>query len=260
MSEFMERHSTARLVGSPPGYVGYDEGGQLTEAVRRRPYSVVLFDEIEKAHPEVFNMLLQILEDGRLSDAKGKAVNFSNTIVIMTSNLGVSNLKANMSLGFQPAIPDERTTDAEHAKMRDVIMDELKRSFRPEFLNRVDAVVVFERLSHEQMRQIVDLMLDRVGKQLEVQALGFEVSDEAKDKIVEEGFDKVYGARPLRRVIQRVIEDPLSEELLRLKHGPGDTVVVDLTEGEVKMSLVNKGPKREKKEKAEAAAGAAPAE
>jgi ATP-dependent Clp protease ATP-binding subunit ClpC len=260
MSEFMERHSTARLVGSPPGYVGYDEGGQLTEAVRRRPYSVVLFDEIEKAHPEVFNMLLQILEDGRLSDAKGKAVNFSNTIVIMTSNLGVSNLKANMSLGFQPAIPDERTTDAEHGRMRDTIMDELKRAFRPEFLNRVDAVVVFQRLDQAQMRQIVDLMLSKVATHLAAQELSFSVTDAAKDKIVEEGFDKVYGARPLRRVIQRVIEDPLSEELLRLKHGPGDTVLVDLTEGEVKMSLLSKGTKREKKEKAEAAAGAAPTE
>ncbi len=257
MSEFMERHSTARLVGSPPGYVGYDEGGQLTEAVRRRPYSVVLFDEIEKAHPEVFNMLLQILEDGRLSDAKGKAVNFSNCIVIMTSNLGVSNLKANMSLGFQPAIPDERTTDAEHGKMRDTIMDELKRSFRPEFLNRIDAVVVFQRLDQPQMRQIVDLMLAKVATHLAAQELTFTVTDAAKDKIVEEGFDKIYGARPLRRVIQRVIEDPLSEELLRLKHGPGDTVVVDLRDGEVKMDLVSKGTKREKKEKAEAAAGAA---
>jgi ATP-dependent Clp protease ATP-binding subunit ClpC len=258
MSEFMERHSTARLVGSPPGYVGYDEGGQLTEAVRRRPYSVVLFDEIEKAHPEVFNMLLQILEDGRLSDAKGKAVNFSNTIVIMTSNLGVANLKANMSLGFQPAIPDERTTDTEHGKMRDVIMDELKRAFRPEFLNRVDAVVVFQRLDQPQMRKIVDLMLAKVAQHLAAQELAFTVTDAAKDKIVEDGFDKVYGARPLRRVIQRVIEDPLSEELLRLKHSPGDTVVVDLTDNEVKMALVNKGgPKREKKEKAEAAAGAA---
>src|SRR4029077_19831087 len=200
MSEFMERHSTARLVGSPPGYVGYDDGGQLTEAVRRRPYSVVLFDEIEKAHPEVFNMLLQILEDGRLSDAKGKAVNFSNTIVIMTSKRGVSNLKANMSLRFQPAIPAERTTSVEHAKMRDSIMDELKKSFRPEFLNRVDAVVVFERLDHGQMRQIVDLMLAKVAQHLAAQELQFSVTDAAADKIVEEGFDKIYGARPLRRV------------------------------------------------------------
>jgi ATP-dependent Clp protease ATP-binding subunit ClpC len=257
MSEFMERHSTARLVGSPPGYVGYDEGGQLTEAVRRRPYSVVLFDEIEKAHPEVFNMLLQILEDGRLSDAKGKAVNFANTIIIMTSNLGVSNLRANMSLGFQPSVPDERTTDHEHAKMRDTIMDDLKKQFRPEFLNRVDAVVVFQRLNHEQMKKIVDLMLEKVSGHLAAQELTFSVTEGAREKIVTEGFDKIYGARPLRRVIQRVIEDPLSEELLRLKHGPGDQVVVDLTDGEIKMKLVPKSARREKKEKPEAATAAA---
>jgi ATP-dependent Clp protease ATP-binding subunit ClpC len=256
MSEFMERHSTARLVGSPPGYVGYDEGGQLTEAVRRRPYSVVLFDEIEKAHPEVFNMLLQILEDGRLSDAKGKAVNFANTIIIMTSNLGVSGLKLNMSLGFQPAVPDDRAASSEHAKMRDSIMDDLKKQFRPEFLNRVDAVVVFQRLTHEQMLSIVDLMLAKVALTLAAQELVFTVSDGAKEKLVNEGFDKIYGARPLRRVIQRVIEDPLSEELLRLKHGPGDQVVVDVLDDEVKMRLVPKGARRERKEKAEAAAGA----
>ncbi|HEY6380131.1 MAG TPA: ATP-dependent Clp protease ATP-binding subunit [Candidatus Dormibacteraeota bacterium] len=263
MSEFMERHSTARLVGSPPGYVGYDEGGQLTEAVRRRPYSVVLFDEIEKAHPEVFNMLLQILEDGRLSDAKGKAVNFANTIVIMTSNLGVSNLRANLSMGFQPAVADERTTSVEHAKMRDSIMEELKRAFRPEFLNRVDAVVVFERLDTGQMRTIVDLMLDKVAAQLNVQELHFVVADPVKDRIVEEGFDKIYGARPLRRVIQRLIEDPLSEELLRLKHGPRDTVKIDLVDGEVTMTIVpaeREGGRRHKKdaeEKEEATAGTA---
>ena len=257
MSEFMERHSTARLVGSPPGYVGYDEGGQLTEAVRRRPYSVVLFDEIEKAHPEVFNMLLQILEDGRLSDAKGKAVNFANTIIIMTSNLGVHGLKLNMSLGFQPAVPDERASSSEHGKMRDSIMDELKKQFRPEFLNRVDAVVVFQRLDHPQMRQIVDLLLAKVALHLAAQELTFTVSDDAKEKLVVEGFDKIYGARPLRRVIQRVIEDPLSEELLRLKHGPGDAVIVEVVDDEVKMRLVPKGVRREKKEKAEAVAGAA---
>jgi ATP-dependent Clp protease ATP-binding subunit ClpC len=264
MSEFMERHSTARLVGSPPGYVGYDDGGQLTEAVRRRPYSVVLFDEIEKAHPEVFNMLLQILEDGRLSDAKGKAVNFANCIVIMTSNIGISNLKANMSMGFQPSIPDERTASSEHGKMRDQIMEELKRVFRPEFLNRVDAVVVFHRLDQAQMRSIVDLMLAKVAVHLAAQELNFNVTDAAKDKIVTEGFDKVYGARPLRRVIQRVIEDPLSEELLRLKHGPGDTVIVDLIDGEVNMTLLPKSKekrdRKEKAEKAEAAAAGSPPE
>ncbi len=264
MSEFMERHTTARLVGSPPGYVGYDEGGQLTEAVRRRPYSVVLFDEIEKAHPEVFNILLQILEDGRLSDAKGKAVNFANTIIIMTSNVGVAGMKTTMSLGFQPAVHDERSTSVEHNKMREVVMDELKRQFRPEFLNRVDAVVVFHRLNHEQMHRIVELMLAKVGEHLTAQELAFTVTDRAKDALVDAGFDKLYGARPLRRVIQRVIEDPLSEELLRLKHGPGDSVVVDLDDdGEVKMHLVPKAsakPEKAKKEKTEAVSGAPPSE
>ena len=178
--------------------------------------------------------------------------------MIMTSNLGVSNLKANLSMGFQPAIPDERSTSAEHGKMRDTIMEELKRAFRPEFLNRVDAVVVFERLAMVQMRQIVDLMLGKVAHQLAVQELQFSVTDAAADRIVEEGFDKIYGARPLRRVIQRVIEDPLSEELLRLKHGSGDTVVVEVVDGEVKMRLSPKGGEKGKKEKAEAAAGAAP--
>jgi ATP-dependent Clp protease ATP-binding subunit ClpC len=218
---------------------------------------VVLFDEIEKAHPEVFNMLLQILEDGRLSDAKGKAVNFANTIIIMTSNLGVHGLKLNMSLGFQPALPDDRSADSEHAKMRDSIMDDLKKQFRPEFLNRVDAVVVFQRLNNEQMMTIVDLMLAKVAVHLAAQELVFTVSDEAKEKIVQEGFDKIYGARPLRRVIQRVIEDPLSEELLRLKHGPGDQVLVEVAEDAVKMRLVPKGARRERKEKPEATPAAA---
>jgi ATP-dependent Clp protease ATP-binding subunit ClpC len=226
MSEFMERHTTARLVGSPPGYVGYDEGGQLTEAVRRRPYSVVLLDEIEKAHPEVFNMLLQILEDGRLSDAKGKAVNFANTIVIMTSNLGVAGMGESLSLGFQPSVPDDHTTDQEHKKMQSRILDELKRVFRPEFLNRIDAVVVFKRLTPPEMRVIVDLMVKRIGEHLLTQDMKLEITSEAKDKIAKEGFDKIYGARPLRRVIQRLIEDPLSEELLRFKYKAGDTIVV----------------------------------
>jgi ATP-dependent Clp protease ATP-binding subunit ClpC len=266
MSEFMERHSTARLVGSPPGYVGYDEGGQLTEAVRRRPYSVVLLDEVEKAHPEVFNMLLQILEDGRLSDAKGKAVNFANTIVIMTSNLGVAGMGESLSMGFQPSMPDDRTTDQEHKKMRTRILDELKKSFRPEFLNRLDAVVVFKRLTPPEMRQIVDLMVVRIGKHLVEMDLKLEISDKAKDKIAEEGFDKVYGARPMRRVIQRVIEDPLSEELLRFKYKAGDTVLVDVgAGGEIELGQVTGKPAKaakepkEPKESKEAAATAAPA-
>src|SRR4030081_2625677 len=191
MSEFMERHTTARLVGSPPGYVGYDEGGQLAEAVRSRADSGVLFDEIEKAHPEVFNMLLQILEDGRLSDAKGKAVNFANTIVIMTSNLGVAGMGESLSLGFQPSMPDDHTTDQEHKKMQSRILDELKRVFRPEFLNRIDAVVVFKRLTPPEMRIIVDLMVKRIGVHLLSQDMKLDITSAAKDKLAEEGFDKV---------------------------------------------------------------------
>jgi len=229
MSEFMERHTTARLVGSPPGYVGYDEGGQLTEAVRRRPYSVILLDEIEKAHPEVFNMLLQILEDGRLSDAKGKVVNFANCIIIMTSNLGVRDVtQAQSSLGFQPALAtEEEDADRRHKVMKSKIDDELKRMFRPEFLNRLDAVVVFKPLTPEQVRKIVELLLARVQKHLTEQEITLEVSKEAKDLLATEGFDKVFGARPLRRVITQRIEDQLSEELLRGHISRGDTVLVE---------------------------------
>jgi len=238
MSEFAERHSTARLVGSPPGYVGYDEGGQLTEAVRRRPYSVVLFDEIEKAHPDFFNMLLQILEDGRLTDAKGKIVNFANTIVIMTSNLGIQGVGSNISMGFQTGLTSASGEDHEHAKMRERITDELKRAFRPEFLNRLDAVVVFHRLRQQETRQIVDLMLVRVREHLKRQGLSLLVTDEAKDKLVELGFDKVYGARPLRRAIQSEIEDPLSDELLKTQFSMGDLVTIDLEEGKIRTHVV----------------------
>jgi ATP-dependent Clp protease ATP-binding subunit ClpC len=238
MSEFAERHSTARLVGSPPGYVGYDEGGQLTEAVRRRPYSVVLFDEIEKAHPDFFNMLLQILEDGRLTDAKGKVVNFANTIIIMTSNLGIQGVGANVSMGFQPSIPGPAGEDPAHVKMRERITDELKRAFRPEFLNRVDSVVVFHRLTQEECRRIVDLMLVRVREHLQRQGLSLLVTEEAKAAMVEQGFDKVYGARPLRRVIQTEIEDPLSEELLRTEFSIGDLVTIDVEDGKLRTHVV----------------------
>jgi len=233
MSEFMERHTTARLVGSPPGYVGYDEGGQLTEAVRRRPYSVILFDEIEKAHPEVFNMLLQILEDGRLSDAKGKVVNFANTVIIMTSNLGIRDVnQAGTSLGFQPAVVDESDeVERRHKNTKEKIDEELKRMFRPEFLNRVDAVVVFKSLTTGQIRQIVDLQLAKLGKHLVEQQITIEVTDAAKDLLAKEGYDRIYGARPLRRVITNRIEDQLSEHLLRGKISRGDTVQIDV-EGE----------------------------
>ena len=229
MSEFMERHTTARLVGSPPGYVGYDEGGQLTEAVRRRPYSVILFDEIEKAHPDVFNMLLQILEDGRLSDAKGKVVNFANTVIIMTSNLGIRDVnQAGTSLGFQPAVVDESDeVERRHKNTKEKIDQELKRMFRPEFLNRVDAVVVFKSLTTSQIRQIVDLQLAKLGKRLADQQIKIDVTDAAKDLLAKEGYDRMYGARPLRRVITSRIEDQLSEEVLRGRISRGDTVVVD---------------------------------
>ncbi|MGH7666891.1 MAG: ATP-dependent Clp protease ATP-binding subunit [Candidatus Dormibacteria bacterium] len=238
MSEFAERHSTARLVGSPPGYVGYDEGGQLTEAVRRRPYSVVLFDEIEKAHPDFFNMLLQILEDGRLTDAKGKVVSFANTIVIMTSNLGIQGVGSNISMGFQTGMPGPNGEDQEHAKMRERITDELKRAFRPEFLNRVDAVVVFHRLHTHETRQIVDIMLVRVREHLQRQGLSLLVTDQAKDLLAERGFDRQFGARPLRRVIQAEIEDPLSEELLKITYTPGDLVTIDVEDGEIRTHVV----------------------
>jgi ATP-dependent Clp protease ATP-binding subunit ClpC len=233
MSEFMERHTTARLVGSPPGYVGYDEGGQLTEAVRRRPYSVILFDEIEKAHPEVFNMLLQILEDGRLSDAKGKVVNFANTVIIMTSNLGIRDVnQAGTSLGFQPAVVDESDeVERRHKNTKEKIDEELKRMFRPEFLNRVDAVVVFKSLTTGQIRQIVDLQLAKLAKHLVEMQITIEVTDAAKDLLSKEGYDRIYGARPLRRVITSRIEDQLSEHLLRGKIARGDTVQIDV-EGE----------------------------
>ena len=229
MSEFMERHTTARLVGSPPGYVGYDEGGQLTEAVRRRPYSVILFDEIEKAHPDVFNMLLQILEDGRLSDAKGKVVIFANTVIIMTSNLGIRDVnQAGTSLGFQPAVVDESDeVERRHKNTKEKIDQELKRMFRPEFLNRVDAVVVFKSLTTSQIRQIVDLQLAKLGKRLADQQIKIDVTDAAKDLLAKEGYDRMYGARPLRRVITSRIEDQLSEEVLRGRISRGDTVVVD---------------------------------
>jgi len=217
MSEFMERHTTARLVGSPPGYVGYDEGGQLTEAVRRRPYSVILLDEIEKAHPEVFNMLLQILEDGRLSDAKGKVVNFANTLIIMTSNLGMRDInQAQTALGFQAALAAEETdADRRHKIMKEKIDQELKTMFRPEFLNRVDAIVTFKPLTPPQVREIVDLMLQRLSKHLDEQNVTIAVTPAARDRLAEEGFDKTYGARPLRRVITQRIEDQPSAELLR---------------------------------------------
>ena len=230
MSEFMERHNVSRLVGAPPGYVGFDEGGQLTEAVRRKSYAVILLDEIEKAHPEVFNILLQILEDGHLSDAKGRRVDFRNCIIIMTSNLGARQLQTNSSLGFrvQGDTAEQRET-ASYELMRDKVQNELKQTFRPEFLNRIDATVVFRTLTVDEIRQIVDLMLARVRDQLKAQGMILEVTQAAKDHIIKIGYDVAYGARPLRRVIQNMVEDVLAEQLLLGKYKPGMTVVVDKT-------------------------------
>jgi ATP-dependent Clp protease ATP-binding subunit ClpC len=228
MSEFMERHNVSRLVGAPPGYVGFEEGGQLTEAVRRKPYSVVLLDEIEKAHPEVFNMLLQILEDGHLSDSKGRRVDFRNTIIIMTSNVGAKDLLKDTSLGFRPVSPDENVErEAQYERMKSKVLEQLKASFRPEFLNRIDSQVVFRSLSVDEIREIVDLLLERVRDQLKVQQIDLEVTSEAKNHIIKLGYDADYGARPLRRVIQSMVEDPLAEALLVGSFKAGDTVLVD---------------------------------
>src|ERR671927_329969 len=210
MSEYMEKHTVSRLVGSPPGYVGYDEGGQLNEAVRRKPFSVVLFDEIEKAHPDVFNTLLQILEDGRLTDAQGRTVDFKNTVLIMTSNLGTRDIAKGTTLGFT-ARPDAKV---DYERMQGKVMDELKRHFRPEFLNRIDEVIVFHQLSREQVKSIVDLMMRRVVEQLKSKDIAMELTEAAKDLLAEKGYDPALGARPLRRTIQRLVEDPLSEKLL----------------------------------------------
>ena len=226
MSEFMERHSVARLVGAPPGYIGYEEGGQLTEAVRRKPYSVVLLDEIEKAHPEVFNILLQIMDDGRLTDAKGRRVDFRNTILIMTSNAGAELIRRETGLGFHKA-ESQQTAQEQYDKMKDKVLAEMKKLFRPEFLNRIDATVVFRALGREQIREIIDLQLSRTAKQLTEQRLTMEVSGGAKDLLMDKGFDPVFGARPMRRAIQNLIEDPLAEGLLHGRFQPGDVVLID---------------------------------
>jgi ATP-dependent Clp protease ATP-binding subunit ClpC len=226
MSEYMEKHAVSRLVGSPPGYVGYDEGGQLTEAVRRKPYSVLLLDEIEKAHPDVFNILLQILEDGRLTDAQGRTVDFRNTIVIMTSNIGAKDIARNVSFGFGTS--DE--TGASYEEMKDRIMGELKKVFRPEFLNRIDEVIVFHKLTRDEIKEIIDLMISRVRAQVAEHELQLELTDAAKELLAEKGWDPAMGARPLRRAIQRYIEDPLADEVLRQGADTiesGTSVVVD---------------------------------
>ena len=223
MSEYMEKHSTSRLVGSPPGYVGYEEGGQLTEMVRRKPYSVVLLDEIEKAHPEVFNILLQVLEDGRLTDSKGRVVDFRNTVLIMTSNVGASELRRNKYVGFN--LEEE---GQEYKDMKEKVTDELKKAFRPEFLNRIDETIVFHALEEKHMKEIVVLMIEQLKERLEEREIYLSLTDKAVEKIAEVGFEPEYGARPLRRSIQKNIEDLLSEALLKGTIVEGDQVKVGL--------------------------------
>ncbi|HYH60536.1 MAG TPA: ATP-dependent Clp protease ATP-binding subunit [Solirubrobacterales bacterium] len=254
MSEYMEKHAVSRLVGSPPGYVGYDEGGQLTEAVRRKPYSVLLLDEIEKAHPDVFNILLQILEDGRLTDAQGRTVDFRNTIVIMTSNIGAKDIAKNVSFGFAA---NDDASGTSYEDMKGKIMGDLKKVFRPEFLNRIDEVIVFHKLTREEIKEIVDLLIMRVKLQVSEHDLQLELTEEAKDLLAEKGWDPSMGARPLRRAIQRYIEDPLADEVLRAgEMASGTTVLVERDEAgdeddlPLKLKLIKpkkrRAPKKEK--------------
>jgi ATP-dependent Clp protease ATP-binding subunit ClpC len=231
MSEFMEKFAVSRLVGAPPGYVGYEEGGQLTEAVRRKSYCCILLDEIEKAHPDVFNILLQIFDDGHLTDAKGRRVDFRNSIIIMTSNIGAETIRKGSSMGYATQADESKQQEQSYERMKDKLLNELKRSFRPEFLNRIDGVVVFHALNKAHIRTIVELMLRQVSKELAEKGVNMLVTDAAKDFLGKKGYDEIYGARPLRRVIQTLVEDRLSEDILRAKFKSGDTAVIDL-EGE----------------------------
>jgi ATP-dependent Clp protease ATP-binding subunit ClpC len=240
MSEFMERHAAARLVGAPPGYVGYEEGGQLTEAVRRKSYSVILLDEIEKAHPDVFNMLLQILEDGKLTDAKGRTVDFRNTVIIMTSNVGSQLLNKDAIIGFKQEKDKAKARQSEKEGMKNKVLGELKNTFKPEFLNRIDEIIFFDPLYKEEMYSIVDLLLNRVRIQLTEQQIELIVSSGAKDFLIDKGFDPQYGARPLRRTIQRMVEDPLAEGLLQGKFHPGDLVEASVADNELILQVRNR--------------------
>ncbi|GIS83393.1 MAG: hypothetical protein CM1200mP15_20250 [Dehalococcoidia bacterium] len=230
MSEFQERHTVARLIGAPPGYVGYDEGGQLTETVRRKNYCAILMDEIEKAHPDIFNILLQIFDAGQLTDARGRKVDFRNSIIVMTSNLGSDLIKRDTSLGFASKTEDGQTQQQSYERMKDKVMEEVKRFFRPEFLNRLDSTIVFHQLDKPEILSIVDLMMDLVRKELEEKQIAIEITEAAKDYLGDNGFDPVLGARPLRRLIQNEVEDRLSDELLAGRIEEGDVALVDLDE------------------------------
>ncbi len=240
MSEFQERHTVARLIGAPPGYIGYDEGGQLTEAVRRKSYSAILLDEIEKAHPEVFNVLLQIFDDGHLSDAKGRKVDFRNSIIVMTSNLGSDLIKRETALGFSIKTDQAQSDKQQYERMKDKVLDEVKRFFRPEFLNRIDATVVFHSLAEEHIVSIVDLMMEQVRSELKEKDIGLETTQAAKEWLAEHGYDPNFGARPLRRLIQDTVEDKLSEELLSGKMVAGDVAIVDVEDDETVIRVKGK--------------------
>jgi ATP-dependent Clp protease ATP-binding subunit ClpC len=228
MSEYMERHNASRMIGSPPGYVGYEEGGQLTEQVRRRPYSVVLFDEIEKAHPDVMNMLLQILEEGKLTDNIGRVINFRNTIILLTSNVGAETIRRGSTMGFSP-ISDEHS----YEKMKEKIMDEARKSFRPEFMNRLDDVIVFRSLVKSDLLEILDLEIGKVMERVRAKQLDLVLDQSAKDFLVEKGFDPTYGARPMRRAVERYLEDPLAEEILKGMLHPNEPITVAAEEGKL---------------------------
>jgi ATP-dependent Clp protease ATP-binding subunit ClpC len=227
MSEFMERHNVSRLVGAPPGYIGYDEGGQLTEIVRRRPYCVILLDEIEKAHPDVFNMLLQIMEDGYLTDAKGRRIDFRNTLLLMTSNIGAKLIQGSHKLGFVITRDDDVGRENEYESMKGKVMDAMKKTFRPEFINRLDGIMVFRGLTRDEIAKIVEIQLKPLRMQLAEQDMKLELTDTARYAIAEAGFDPDFGARPLRRAIQNRIQDPMSEHLLAGRFVPGDTIQID---------------------------------
>jgi ATP-dependent Clp protease ATP-binding subunit ClpC len=230
MSEYEEKHTVSRLIGAPPGYIGFEEGGQLTEAVRRRPYRVILLDEIEKAHPEVFNTLLQILDDGRFTDGHGRTVDFKNSVIIMTSNAGVELIKRETSLGFAKPRDGDKAQKQSYESMKEKIMAEVKKTFRPEFLNRLDEIIVFHQLTEEQLRDIVELMVKDLQERLAERKLGIELTEEAKSWLAKEGYDPTFGARPLRRAIERYVENPMSTKLLREEFKEGDTVKVDLSD------------------------------
>ncbi len=233
MSEYQERHTVSRLIGAPPGYIGYEEGGQLTEAIRRRPYRVILLDEIEKAHPEVFNSLLQLLDDGRLTDGHGRTVDFKNTVIIMTSNAGVELIKRESSLGFAPKKDSDKAQKQSYEDMKEKVMAEVRKTFRPEFLNRLDDILVFHELTEEQLRSIVDLMVKELEERMAERKLTLEITDAAKSWLAKAGFDPVYGARPLRRAVERYVENPLSTRVLKGEFNEGDTIIVDLAGDEL---------------------------